>query len=118
MLVLQPAKYEDLLERCLRHLRFCFRMYEKQRAAGRLFLHEHPATATSWKQPCMVRLSQLPGVERVKAHMCAHGMWASDAYGPGLVEKATDFLTNSAHVASLLNFHTSLKTTKKITTEQ
>ena len=38
----------DLLERCVRHLRFCFKMYEVQRRAGRLFLHEHPGTTWLW----------------------------------------------------------------------
>ena len=45
---LNEVKHKDLLERCVRHLRFCFRMYEVQRDAGRLFLHEHPWTTWSW----------------------------------------------------------------------
>ena len=41
---LDQVKHKYLLERCVRHLRLCFRMYEVQRNAGRMFLHEHPRT--------------------------------------------------------------------------
>ena len=33
--------------RGLRHLTFCYEMYEYQVSQGRNFLHEHPAQATS-----------------------------------------------------------------------
>ena len=36
------VKHKNLVEQCVTHLQFCFRMYETQRHAGRLFLHEHP----------------------------------------------------------------------------
>eukprot|EP00972_Heterocapsa_arctica_P002690 398198-Heterocapsa_arctica.AAC.1 len=31
-------------------------------AAGRYFLHEHPATATSWQDPKVIAFMQRPGV--------------------------------------------------------
>ena len=45
----KPSEFElkSLVERCVTHLKFCFRMYETQRNAGRLFLHEHPWDAWS-----------------------------------------------------------------------
>ena len=39
---LNEVKHKDPLYHCARHHRFCFRMYEVQRNAGRLFLHESP----------------------------------------------------------------------------
>ena len=39
---LSEDKNRNLVERCVKHLNFCFRMYETPRNAGRLFLHEHP----------------------------------------------------------------------------
>ena len=40
----KPNEFElkSLVERCVTHIKFCIRMYETQRNAGRLFLHEHP----------------------------------------------------------------------------
>ena len=45
----KPSEVElkSLVERCVTHLKFCFRMHETQRNAGRLFLHEHPWDAWS-----------------------------------------------------------------------
>ena len=34
------------------------KLYLKQMAAGRLFLHEHPANATSWDEPCVREVLQ------------------------------------------------------------
>eukprot|EP00972_Heterocapsa_arctica_P056268 8301268-Heterocapsa_arctica.AAC.1 len=74
-------------------------MYEEQTRRGDYFLHEHPAGASSWKLPEMIRLSSMLGVERVIGHMCAHGMWQVDDEGPGLIKKATGFLTNIQRIA-------------------
>ena len=45
----KPSEVElkSLVERCVTHLKFCFRMYATQRNVGRLFLHEHPWDAWS-----------------------------------------------------------------------
>ena len=45
---LDAVKHKDPLERCVGHLRFCFKMYEVQRNAGRMFVHETPWTTWSW----------------------------------------------------------------------
>ena len=39
------VRHKSLVEQCVTHLKFCFRMYE--RSARRLFLHEHPWDAWS-----------------------------------------------------------------------
>ena len=41
------VKHKNLVEQFVTHLKFCFRMYEGQRNAGRYFLHEHPWDAWS-----------------------------------------------------------------------
>ena len=51
------------------HLEFACRMYAKQYRAGRVFLHEHPDTAQSWKEPCIQKLMGMPGVRRSKLDM-------------------------------------------------
>ena len=43
----REVELKSLVERYVTHFKFCFRMYETQRNAGRLFLHEHPWDAWS-----------------------------------------------------------------------
>ena len=40
-------------------LGFAVQVYREQLTAGRYFLHEHPASASSWAEPCMRRLSKI-----------------------------------------------------------
>ena len=87
------------IEEATRHLVFCCALYFEQMKRGDYFLHEHPAGASSWQTPAMVRLSAAPGVVRVTGDMCAHGMWQTDKEGPGLVRKPTGFMTNSPCLA-------------------
>ena len=39
------------------HLNFMVRIYRKQVAKGKYFVHEHPATAVSWDEKEMLRLA-------------------------------------------------------------
>ena len=43
-------EFKGFVERCVTHFKFCFRMYETQRDAGRLFLQKHPWDA--WSRSC------------------------------------------------------------------
>jgi len=81
------------------HLNFCAELYEMQWQAGRYFLHEHPAGATSWRTKKIQELEKLEGVLRVVGHMCRHGMKSKDENGEGLVLKPTGWLTNCEEVA-------------------
>ena len=63
---------------------------------GRYFLHEHPATDSSWKKEEMLGLMNHDKVDRVVGHMCVHGMTSTMADGTiALVKKPTGWLTNS-----------------------
>ena len=62
-----PAVIEDELVRGRMHLAWCCHLYRRQIARGAYFLHEHPAHATSWSEPCVKSLLQLRGVSRVLA---------------------------------------------------
>ena len=44
----------------------------------------------------------LPGVRKVKSHMCAFGMYDYDHQGGGLVKKPTGFMTNASKLAERL----------------
>ena len=53
------------LEEARRHLRFCMKLYRRQVEEGRLFLHEHPSTVTSWPLKEVQEVLGLPGVSVV-----------------------------------------------------
>ena len=86
-------------ERAIMHLTFCVRLYREQLAAGRYFIHEHPAHATSWQTEVMKSLMSEVGVEMATCDQCQYGM-ASPSGDP--MKKPTSFLTNSLHVAAQL----------------
>ena len=48
--------------------------YTLQVLAGRHFLREHPAGATSWTHPAIVKLLARDGVGAVVAHQCEFGL--------------------------------------------
>jgi hypothetical protein len=79
-------------------------VYKLQVQAGRHFLHEHPAGATSWQHPAIVRLLAAPGVGAVVAHQCQFGLETSAAGGgraPAL--KPTRFMSSARAVLEALS---------------
>ena len=77
-------------------LEFAVQVYREQLAAGRHFLHEHPASASSWAEPCMRRLSSAPGVHEVVGDQCRFGLLSPGEHGePGPAKKPTRFLSSA-----------------------
>ena len=74
-------------------------LYAEQVKAGRFFLHEHPAQASSWGEPVVVAITHLPGVEVVIGDQCQVG--AVDMNG-GPIKKPTKFNTNCQGIADAL----------------
>ena len=68
----KPSEVElkSLVERCVTHLKFCFRMYETQRNSGRLFLHEHPWDAWSRGLSFVNEMAEKDGVHKTKGDLC------------------------------------------------
>ena len=83
------------LEEGREKLRVAIKYYKERRARGRYFLHEHPAHATSWKEPEIVKLMHQEGIYVVEGPMCRWGMKSKDASGVGYVRKPTRWMTNS-----------------------
>jgi hypothetical protein len=83
---------------------FAAAVYKLQVLAGRHFLHEHPAGATSWNHPAIAKLRATPGVGAVVAHQCAFGLQTS-ALGGGHApaKKPTRFMSSSAAVLEALS---------------
>ena len=69
--------WEVKYQQGLSHLEYAVRLYWEQISRGRFFLHEHPATATSWGLSMVKELERHPGVQVVTGDMCRWGMTLS-----------------------------------------
>ena len=86
-----------------KHLKFMRQLCQTQMNAGRFFVHEHPATAVSWKEKDILRLAAQAGVHISKADQCRYGLKTKGKNGemvPAL--KPTKFMTNSEPMSRLL----------------
>ena len=72
-------------------------------AAGRYFLFEHPAYATTWHLDCVEEVMTQAGVQRVLAHQCRLGLGGVDKVGEALVKLPTYFLANCLAIAQRLD---------------
>jgi hypothetical protein len=59
---MDPERVEVPRKEAVQHLHFVMGLYKLQLENGRHFLHEHPATASSWADPLMERLMKQRGV--------------------------------------------------------
>ena len=89
-------------------LQFASQCYWDQIERGMFFLHEHPATASSWNMDCMAELEAHPGVYTVVSDMCRWGMRVRDEIPedptqPYLIKKPTKWMTNCRQLADLLS---------------
>jgi hypothetical protein len=83
-------------------LGFAMEIYELQLKAGRHFLHEHPASASSWSEPRMMALMKRRGVGGVVAHMCQFGMETRSGSGSLPALKPTRFLSSAPEILKRL----------------
>ena len=97
------ATQEARLQEARRHLSLCFQMYNKQHDEGRLFLHEHPHGAGSWREPCVERLLSRSGVWWVRNDQCEAGQGITMPDGEWIsARKTTGWITNSRCIADEL----------------
>ena len=82
------------------HLRWMCRLYRKQHFRGGYFLHEHPAQATGWQEPCLQEVLALSGVRRITADQCRHGQQTEQGEP---VRKPTGFMSNCPYVLARLD---------------
>ena len=89
-------------------LQFASQCYWDQIERGMFFLHEHPATASSWNMECIAEIAAHPGVYIVVSDMCRWGMKVRDEIPddptqPYLIKKPTKWMTNRRQLADLLS---------------
>ena len=92
-------EWQSRYEEGLLLLQFSVDVYWDQVARGKFFLHEHPATASSWDLPMIRELAEHPGVIIVTGDMCRWGMYLpEESHNQGtdqsvLVKKPTKWMT-------------------------
>lgn len=84
----------------------CFLEHSMQAAAAqvagnRYFAFEHPASASSWHQPCVQAVAAMPGVEAVVFDQCMLGLVTKVSHTP--TRKRTRVLTNCPKLALMLS---------------
>ena len=89
-------------------MKFVAKLYELQTGAGRLFLHEHSATASSWQLNRIMKLAAKENVQIATADLCMFGLKtmstnAGEAIREVFAKKPTKFMTNSARIAEELS---------------
>ena len=65
-----------------------------------MFLHEHPATATSWNEPSILEVLQHSGVSRINADQCQLGQEARNGEP---IKKPTGFMSNCPDILAQLH---------------
>ena len=98
-----PDKQERWVE-AVGHMRFVIDLYRRQMREGRLFLHEHPAGATSWGLEMVKKLLEEEGVFTTVADQCEYGLETTtqDRKGRVPARKRTRFATNVWMIAQEL----------------
>ena len=71
---MHPDRVRAILFKARMHLNFVCSLYEDQVRGGRIFIHEHPAAATSWDEPAVKRVMKLPEVRVSHVDACQYGM--------------------------------------------
>ena len=95
-----PKEIEKELIEGRLHLAWCCHLYKKQAARGADFLHEHPNSATSWKEACIQAVLGMEGVQRIVADRCQLGQEDDDG---NPIKKPTGFMSNSPTMLARLH---------------
>ena len=101
---MDPERVEVLRKEAVQHLHFVVGLYKLQLEGGRHFLHEHPATASSWADPLMERLMKQRGVSTVVSDQCEYGLLTPGPNGePMPAKKPTRWMSSSPHMLKRLS---------------
>ena len=68
-----------------------------------IFLHEHPAGASSWHKECIKKIFNKHGVVRVVGDQCRYGLVSPEKGYIGPARERTGFMTNYPCIAAQLD---------------
>lgn len=101
---MKPEDVRQMQEEGVRHLHFVLSLYKMQLDGHRHLLHEHPETATSWRDPWAVNILKHPRVLNVRSDQCEYGLYTRDSSGQlRLAKKPTRWATSSPQMAARLS---------------
>ena len=101
-----PDKVKTMLAECKVHLDFVCSLYRRQLRRGKYSLHEHPATALSWRQDSIESTMKDPTGQAVVGDQCRYGLVTPSQYDKDTMVpamKPTRFMTNASSMAGQLN---------------
>ena len=79
-------------------------LYQVQLAGGRHFLHEHPSSALSWKDPIMLQLLSQRRAQTVVSDQCEYGATSANSQGFRVpCKKPTKWATTSSEMVQSLS---------------
>ena len=96
---MEKSKAVALIRTGLEHLRLAVAVARWQHREGRYFVFEQPASAASWDEEEVRRMTESPEVIRVVGDQCMYGL---NVDGEGPNKKPTGFATNSPEIAKKL----------------
>lgn len=96
---MEKARAVHMVGEGLLHVSTTVQVCKWQYRRGKLFLFEHPRGSRAFEEEEVLEPMQLPGVYVCEADMCQYGM---NVDGRGLNQKPTRWITNSRHIARLL----------------
>ena len=101
---MSPEKVEQLRLEAVKHLHYMAGLYKLQLAEGRQFLHEHPATASSWNDQWIENVLRHPMVSSIISDQCEYGLLTPDANGlPTPAKKPTRWMSSSPFMLQRLS---------------
>ena len=101
---MDPKVVEERRREAVMHLRFVIGIYKIQLEGGRHFLHEHPQTATSWKDDMMVKLLREKRISTTVSDQCEYGLMTPGPNGePMLAKKPTMWASSSPQMLQRLS---------------
>ena len=95
-------KRRQLMDEARALVKFPCAIYKMQHKAGRIFIHEHPQSAASWKEDSLKAVMDLPGVHKIDLDMCCYGLTTETPQGELPARKPTSLLVNSSVMAKCL----------------
>ena len=102
---MSEGEIKERLHGAMLHMKFALTPCLQQYMAGRLFLFEHPAGASSWSTKMMFDMLSREGFVFAKLYFRQLGMEVSKgSCKKGSAKKRTAVMTNSKHFAETLKF--------------
>ena len=98
-----PEEIKEKLKTAMEHLKFSLDLCLRQYKAGRLFVFEHPTSASSWSTAMLQQMADLEGVYSARFDFCQLGMETKSTAGESVpAKKRTTVLTDSSNLAEVL----------------